>query len=66
MGMPLSYSSRTQAMGPVHSLGSPGPLESITPSGWMASTSLAGVSCGNTVTSQPLRQSDLMMEFFAP
>ena len=50
----------------VFSFGSPGPLESMMPSGAAAKISSAGVSAGYTVTSQPLSFKERAMFFFAP
>ena len=49
-----------------HGVGSPGPLDKKTPSGFMSSTSLAGVSHGTTVRSQPARTRPSRMPRFTP
>ena len=48
------------------SAGSPGPLESITPSNPPESTVSAGVWAGNTVTSQPRFWRQRIMFSFTP
>ena len=50
----------------VFSAGSPGPLESITPSCPLPSTAAAGVPWGYTVTAQPSASSSPAMLFLYP
>ena len=65
-GTRAATSSRTFSMIPVSGSGSPGPFDSTTPSTGSASTSLAGVRAGSTVSRAPRSASERRMLVFTP
>ncbi len=66
IGMPEEARIFSWSMISVHSLGSPGPFESMIPSKLWSMTYWAGVSAGRTVIWQPLLASSLAILRLAP